>query len=205
LQLLFISSDHDQSSFEEYFAEMTFGALPFEERQAKADIATKLGVRGIPTLMIFGPRPANGGDRPLINEHLRGIVEHGDYLSEYPFCPKPFGDLNKATDNINNFKSIIIFHEGGDDDEQHDIEEALQQAAENYEGEDKVKFYWATMPSRLSKTVRDALQLGPISNEPMMVLLDIPNNASFYVSKETDVSMESILGFLHSPGERRHL
>jgi nucleoredoxin len=205
VQILFVSSDHDQSGFDSYFAEMTFGALPFEERDAKTEISKRLHVQGVPTLMIFGPKPADGGDRPLINANVRGMIEQGDYISDFPYQPKPYGDLNKSTDNINAFRCLIVFHEGGDDEEQDDIQDAVQMVAENYKGTDGVKFYWAFSPTGLAKTAREALSLGPVKDEPLMVLLDISNQGSFYVSSETEISMDVISDFVKSPGEKRQL
>lgn len=201
-ELLFVSSDHNQQAFDEYFGEMTFGALPYDERKAKADLSSRLGVRGIPTLIMLGPKPANG-DRPVINSNVRPIIESGDYLSEFPYKPKPYGSLNKTTDDINNFKCLIVFHEGGDDDEQDDIQEVLQMVAnKNTAGSDSMRFYWANSPDGLSKTVRDALKLGPTTDEPLMVLLDIPDGGSFYVSAIKDITVESVEAFMASPGAK---
>jgi hypothetical protein len=183
---------------------MTFGALPFEERQAKADLSSRLQVRGIPMLMMFGPRPSNGGDRPLINANLRGVIEQGDYLSDFPYIPKRYGDLNKTNDNINNYRCLLVFHESGDDEEQNDIQTAVRLASEGCEDK-KIRMFWANSPTGLSKSVRDALQLGPIKEDPLMVLLDIPAQGIYYVSEQTDVSVDSILAFITNPGEKRQL
>jgi nucleoredoxin len=200
-----VSSDHDQSGFDQYFSEMSFCAMPYEDREAKADISKRLDIKGIPSLLIFGPRSADSGDRPLINANLRGIIEQGDYISEFPYKPKPYGDLNKSTDNINACKCLIVFHEAGDDEEQEDVQETLQMAAENYTGTDGVKFYWANSPTGLSKTVREALKLGAIGNEPLMILLDIPDQGAYYISGGTEITMETVSDFVNSPGERRQL
>lgn len=204
-ELLFVSSDHDQSSFDEYFAEMTFSAIPFAAREAKAAISSKLQVRGIPTLMIFGPCPADGGDRPLINGYIRGVIEQGDYISEFPYVPKAYGDLNKTTDNINNYKCVIVFHEAGDDEEHGEIQEALKGASDAYVGRGELKFYWAFAITGLSKTVREALEIGPIGDAPVMIVLDIPNQGSFYVSEAPEITTTNILRFVQYPGERKQL
>ena len=183
---------------------MTFCALPFEERQAKADLSSRLQVRGIPSLMMFGPRPADGGDRPLINASLRSVIEQGDYVSDFPYTPKRYGDLNKTSDNINNLKCLIVFHESGDDEEQESIQRALQKALEHCE-DTTIRLFWANSPTGLSKSVREALRLGPVKKDPLMVLLDVPDQGVYYVSEQIDISFDSILGFITNPGERRHL
>lgn len=179
--------------------------MPFEAREAKANIAKRLQIKGIPSLLIFGPVSSETGDRPLINGNIRGVIETGDYLSEFPYQPKPYGDLNKSTDNINACKCVIVFHEAGDDEEQEDIQETLQMAAENYTGKDGLKFYWANSPTGLSKTVREALKLGAIRDEPLMILLDIGDQGAYYVSDKTDINMDTVSEFAKNPGERRQL
>lgn len=183
---------------------MTFGAIPYGERQVKADLASKLQIRGIPALLIFGPRPADGGDRPLINGKVRGIIERGDYLSEFPYQPKPYGDLNTTSDDINVHRCVIVFHEGGDDEEQEDVQEAIEMAGENC-SDKQVRFFWANSPDGLTKVVREALKLGPISDKPTLVLLDIPDRGGFYVSSSDEISLDSIMAFLAAPGERRQI
>lgn len=184
---------------------MTFCALPFEERKAKADVSARLQVTGIPSLMIFGPRPADGGDRPLINGSLRNAIENGDYLSEFPYKPKQYGgDLNKASDNINNVRCLIVFHESGDDEEQEAIQQALQAVPEHCENK-KTRLFWANSPTGLSKSVREAIKLDPVKNDPVMVLLDIPDQGGYYVCDQTDISLDSILAFMSNPGERRQI
>ena len=179
--------------------------MPFEEREAKAAVASRLQVTGIPSLMIFGPRPAGGGDRPLINGSLRNAIEHGDYLSDFPYKPKQYsGDLNKASDNINNIRCLIVFHESGDDEEQEAIQQALQVVPEQCEDK-KIRLFWANSPTGLSKSVREAIKLGPVKEDPVMVLLDIPDGGAYYVCDQTDISVDSILAFMSNPGERRQI
>ncbi len=77
--------------------------------------------------------------------------------------------------------------------------------AENYTGTDGVKFYWATSPTGLSKTVREALKLGAVRDEPLMILLDIPDQGAYYVSGANEITMEAVSDFVKSPGERKQL
>lgn len=53
-QLVFVSSDKDEVAFKDYLSEMSFGAVPFENRDAKAKLSSKFKVNGIPTLVIVG-------------------------------------------------------------------------------------------------------------------------------------------------------
>ena len=48
LEIVFVSSDRDEKSFEEYYAEQPWLALPYSERSLKAKLSKKYKVRGIP-------------------------------------------------------------------------------------------------------------------------------------------------------------
>ena len=53
LEIIFVSSDRDQGSFQEYYDSMTFCALPFEAREEKDALSKLYSVSGIPTLIIL--------------------------------------------------------------------------------------------------------------------------------------------------------
>ena len=80
-EILFASSDRDQSSFDEYYGEMPWLALPFGERAQKEALSNRFGVQGIPMLVILDE------NREVINGNARGAVG-GDpegYVSELRF------------------------------------------------------------------------------------------------------------------------
>lgn len=51
IEIIFISSDRDEKSWEEYYGEMPWLALPFDPAN-KSALAKKYGVQGIPMLII---------------------------------------------------------------------------------------------------------------------------------------------------------
>jgi nucleoredoxin len=51
--VVFVSSDRDQASFDEYYGEMPWHALPFDNRDVKEKLSTKFGVNGIPMLIVL--------------------------------------------------------------------------------------------------------------------------------------------------------
>jgi len=53
LEIVFVSSDQEQSGFDSYYGEMPWLALPFDQRDTKAAVAKKFGVSGIPMLVII--------------------------------------------------------------------------------------------------------------------------------------------------------
>ena len=51
--MVFVSSDQDQSGFDEYYSQMPWLALPYSDRDRKAGLSAEHGVRGIPTLVLM--------------------------------------------------------------------------------------------------------------------------------------------------------
>merc|ERR1719235_739898 len=52
LEVVFVSSDRDEGSFKEYFAEQPWLALKYADRKRKEQLSTLFGVNGIPSLCI---------------------------------------------------------------------------------------------------------------------------------------------------------
>lgn len=207
-----MSSDRDQRGFDEYYSTMPFGALIFEDREAKTNICSRLKVRSIPHLVMLGPCSAgDGGDRQIINDNLRSIFDTGDYLRDFPYVPKRYGDLNKTVDNINSFRCVIVFCENGDDEEQESVQSILRQCAESTAATElsSMRWLWADAPTGLAKKIREVLKFGAVgSDQPVLVLLDIPNQGSYYIGPSAttyDLSVESVLDFVNNPGDRHQL
>ncbi|XVE85082.1 hypothetical protein DITRI_Ditri17bG0063700 [Diplodiscus trichospermus] len=76
-EVVFISSDKDQPSFEEYYSEMPWLALPFGDAR-KPLLSRKFKVRGIPMLITIGPT-----GKTVTNETRNLIMTHG--AEAYPF------------------------------------------------------------------------------------------------------------------------
>ena len=205
-----MSADESQKEFDSYFNDMPWCAIAFEEREAKKALEKRLEITSYPTLLMLGPVPAdeddNFGDRAIINPDVRAVIENGDYITDFPYYPKPWGDLCRTTDDINTHKCLIVFCEGADDEEQDKVEEAVKQAAEDYRGDEFIKFYWANDPdATLSSNIRNACELGDLQEEPTMILLDMQDDGAFYQSDEKDITPETIKWFLVNKGERHQI
>ncbi|CAB9516550.1 Probable nucleoredoxin 1 [Seminavis robusta] len=203
VELLFVSSDREESSFQEYWGTMPFCALPYEERDAKMLLSKLYGVRGIPSLLILGPVPEGGGDRPLINDNLRAVIESNDF-SEFPFHPKPYQDLAVGADGINEHKSLVVFCENEDDDEQKELTDMVKTVAEKLKDTD-MRFFYATSPGGLVGAIRKVIKIEKKLDGVIMALLDIPSGGGYHISDETDLTVEKIEEFLTNPGERQQM
>lgn len=52
LEIIFVSSDFNQSSFNEYYGSMPWSAVPYGSAKAY-ELAQKFGVRGIPSFIVL--------------------------------------------------------------------------------------------------------------------------------------------------------
>lgn len=84
--IVFVSSDRSQTEFDDYRKEMNFHALPFSEREVKAKLSSKFGVKGIPTFLLFDT------EGNIVNKNGRDIVSSDPDGLQYPWVPKPFAE-----------------------------------------------------------------------------------------------------------------
>ena len=73
-EVVFISSDQDKKTFDSYYGEMPWPALPFEFRREKGQLSKAFHVRGIPSLLVL-----DGNSGKLISKEGRSEFEK--YLS----------------------------------------------------------------------------------------------------------------------------
>jgi nucleoredoxin len=207
-EILFVSSDRDRRAFKKTHSQMPFGAIPYGDRWCRNKLARFLGIKGIPCLLIYGPRPSGGGNRPLINPNIREVFERGDHMREFPYHPDSYGDINRVTADISSNRFAIVFYEAGDDHDQDEIKEAMQEASHIYNSSNNnrpIMFCWAFCFSGLCESLRSVLRLGRPKDTPTMILLDIPQDGAFYVcpeSQSVNITTDNVLSFIKSPGLR---
>jgi nucleoredoxin len=206
-ELLFISSDRDQDSFDEYYKKMSFGALPFEHRELKSALSKKFGVSGIPKLIMLGPEDENG-ERPLINDSVRSFIESSDF-GDFPFHKKNYGDVENG-EGLNENMALIIFHENGDDDEQDQTKALVKDVAEKLkerDGDGAMDVFWALSPGGIGQQIRKLTKLPAVeeAEDAAMIILDIPDNGGYYKSNVTDLDAEKVMAFISNPGDRLQL
>jgi|UniRef100_K3WGP5 nucleoredoxin len=56
LEIVFVSSDREESAFAGYYSEMSFTALPYVQRDKKSELAAKYEVKSIPTLVFLNDK-----------------------------------------------------------------------------------------------------------------------------------------------------
>ena len=142
-EIVFVSSDRDQSAFEESFAEMPWIALPYAERKRREGLSTFCGVRSIPAFAIVDQ------DGSIITTTGLWIPENDPEGEQFPWSPKPVKDLALEAASVNDAPSLIVLMEEADAETQNAIGAALEPVAREYQdkakalGEAEVLFFAA--------------------------------------------------------------
>jgi nucleoredoxin len=87
LEVIFVSSDRDDDSFQEYFKEMPWLALPYSDRERKETLSKKFKVSGIPALIILD------ADGKVITKDGRAAVSEDPTGEEFPWKPKTLAEV----------------------------------------------------------------------------------------------------------------
>ena len=80
-----MSSDRDEASFADYYAEMPWAALPFGDRDRKAALSSRFKVRGIPTLVLL-----DGAGGVITTDGRSAVGKSG--AAGFPWAPKTIGE-----------------------------------------------------------------------------------------------------------------
>jgi len=191
VEVLFVSSDQDEGQFKDYFKEMPWLALPYEERAAKEALSKRYGVRGIPSLVIVDQ------DGNTITTNGRAAVQGDPEGDEFPWLPKPVKDL-ASPEGIEETPSLVVFMESLDAETQKSVISTLDPIAKKYgnPGDDaQYLFFAAKNSSGPVPRVRELMKLPEKSEGLCMHLLDLDDDGSYYVGPTT-VTAESVIEFL---------
>ncbi|CAK7327373.1 unnamed protein product [Dovyalis caffra] len=98
-EVVFISSDRDDESFNSYFSKMPWLAIPFSDTETRKRLKELFKVRGIPNLIIFD---AHG--KVLPGGSVRTVREHG--VDGYPFSLDRLNFLKEQEENAKKNQTI---------------------------------------------------------------------------------------------------
>jgi nucleoredoxin len=206
VELLFVSSDNEDSEFNEYYSEMPWLALKYEDRDAKSALSSMFEVEGIPSLVVLGPKV--NGKRAVINGSARGSASE-DNLAAFPWPPLPYGDLSQGVEcngsDINDSPAIVVLCEGADDDEQAECVQAIKDVATSQPAGSNMLFFYGKDTGGIADRIRELTQTDKKRDEVTMIKLDLEDNGAYYVSDCNDITKENIEKFMANPGERQQI
>ena len=197
-EMVFVSSDRDEAAFTEYADSMTFPALPFAERDAKAKLSKIFKVNGIPSLCFVNAKTGQ-----LITDEGRAGVTSEDFVKDFPYHPKPVNDLGSTTSGINDSVALIVLCESADKATQDEITEMLTPIAEaelaKPESEQTVSKFFTGKGGGPLDRIRSMFGLDKVDGAgPCMIIIDLDDSGAFYPCPEnlSEVTKENVLALM---------
>ena len=194
LEVIFVSSDRSPQQFAEYYGEMPWLAIPQGDPRKNA-LSKRFEVQGIPSFVVVD---AQTGE--TLNANARGKVMSDPQGDELPWLPKPLKDMGgEDVQAINDTTSLCVLMEGCDAAAQAAAKAVLAPLADALAAakEDVLVFYACAAEGAVGQ-VRKLTGLGAPGPTPAIVLLDIPDEGGYYVSPATEVTAETLSGFLEA-------
>jgi len=201
-EIVFSSADRDEASFENYYKEMAaeggdWLALPWSSSAQRTELDSLFEVSGIPCLVIVDEH----GN--IINKNARGDVANDPIGESFPWAPPSVGNLARP-EGINDAVSLCVFMEAVDPDQQKHILSEMEKVASKYieagkvKGEDPAyKLFVADRSDGAVPQIRKLCALPEDSQDrPVMLLVDVGDNRAFYVSEESEISVEAMEKFM---------
>jgi nucleoredoxin len=202
LEVVFVSSDKDEASFQEYFGEQPWLALDYADRKRKDQLSSNFGVRGIPSLVIVDV------DGSTITTEGQGAVSGDPEGLEFPWHPKPVADLKNGPHTLQEAPTVIALCEKSEPAVQKATTDAMTPIARRFldaqkaTGEDFPEFGFVvgSEAEGIAARLRELMHLPALlpsagaveSSLPKLMLIDIPSDGAFYEGPEGEVTAESV-------------
>lgn len=190
-EVVFISSDRSQESFDHYFATMPWLAIPYAEEKKRKEAAQLLGVKGIPTLVVL-----DENDEVLTRDGRYEVVEDPDG-NNFPWRPNLVQELTaKHSSRLNEDPFLIIFTDGNE----KELEQAkaillpvAQEMATKHL--DRLWFYVGGETDICDLLREEALLEDEV---PLLVILDTANKEKFVFEEDVELTEDIVRDFVLS-------
>jgi nucleoredoxin len=188
-EVIFVSSDKDQESFDEYRKEQPWLALPFEARKEKDALSETFEVMGIPTLVILGP----DGDRQVINVDGRAAVAGDPSGEKFPWHPPLVPGLEDAS-RINDAPFVVVYADTVSSEVAGELRKVLEGvAAAAKTAKENLGFAIAEPGDGLVERIRKLTHME--SAGVASVYVDVQEDGAFFLGP-TEITADSLTQFI---------
>merc|ERR1712054_409355 len=211
LEVLFVSSDRDQESFNDYFKEMPWLALDWADRKRKEQLSNLFGVEGIPSLVIIDK------DGSTTTKNGRAALGGDPEGAEFPWYPKPVANLKGGPGDINEVATVVAFCEANEPAVQQAVEAAMAPIAQQFLDQQKttgevapqVAFMIATESGEIGMQLRKIMSMPEAPElQPKLMMINIPDDGAFHegpAGEITPASVEKFVAACQAPALERKL
>jgi len=182
-EIIFASSDRSEKDFNEYFGEMPWKTLGFEDER-KDELDAMFEVSGIPTLVVIDAKTGK-----VITKGGRAKIDSDPEGAEFPWYPKPLNELDGGCVEYINDTPVVVAFDASEATKA--AMEPLAQAwvdADNEKGDDPTMM-WAWAGSH--ELVGRVRQVCKLPAETKLAILDVGEGKT-YQSDAAEVTAESI-------------
>jgi len=134
MEVVFVSSDRDEASFDSYFKEMPWKALPYAERGLKEKLSEHFSVSGIPTVIVL--ERAADGKYALVNDDAVQSIMADEDGSKFPYHPPLVWDAEVGLGPINELPCVVALCEHADEATKTKTMATLNEIAEKMKSDD---------------------------------------------------------------------
>jgi len=199
VEIIFASSDKDENQFNEYHGEMPWKALPYSERDKKANLAKRYECKGIPHLVFVDPKTWE-----TITLSGRGAFSAKSFIEDFPYLPKTSYDLSEDTDKLMGNKPVFLcFTDKTTEGTQKEVSGVVRAFADSAKANNEAHFamyYTANGSSGMEAKMRPSFGIGDSTSEnPQMYVLNFAQK-KFWAPKEGEeaVTQENIQKLLEN-------
>ncbi|KAL8449856.1 hypothetical protein Emed_002819 [Eimeria media] len=124
VELVLVSNDRDEESFNAYFSKMNWLAVPFKDAATRAVAQDTLGVRSLPTLIWVD---SNG---EILTRRGVASVSNDPEGALFPWKDKAVKDVDEALESIAEEPVLLAFMDQASEETQEQVQKAMEEAAE---------------------------------------------------------------------------
>jgi len=189
-EIIFVSSDRDETSFNEYFSTMPWLSVPYSKKGPLSQLENTFDVEGIPSLVLIDLAASTDDKVKVINDDgVTAVMDDPDGIN-FPFLPKPLLRLDGSSlSNLNKLPSFIYFAEN--DNEWKFFEELATKYQKEWDAAGKerpVVFFYSTEEDEARDDVKRFAKVG---GNNKIVLLNIPKRTK-YLSESSEAQTAEV-------------
>ncbi|KAJ7398295.1 Nucleoredoxin [Pitangus sulphuratus] len=193
-EILFVSADRSEDSFNQYFSEMPWVAVPYADEARRSRLNRLYGIQGIPTLIVLDSK----GE--VITRQGRVEVLNDIECREFPWHPKPVLELTDSNAvQLNEGPCLVLFVDSEDDGESEAAKQLIQPIAEKIIAKYKAKdeeaplLFFVAGEDDMTDSLRDYTNLPEAA--PLLTILDMSARAKYVMDVE-EITPEIVEAFV---------
>ncbi|MFT7818356.1 nucleoredoxin-like [Arapaima gigas] len=178
LEIVFVSADRSEDSFQQYFSDMPWLAVPYCDKVRRSRLNRLYGIQGIPTLILLD----TAGQ--VITRQGRIEVLNDPACQRFPWHPQPVMRLSESNAaQLHEGPSLVLFVDAEEEAELRPAQELIQPIAEELlsthkaKEEDSPLLFFVAGEDDISDSLRDYTNLPEAA--PLLTILDMSAHAKY--------------------------